>query len=191
MKELQKLLRDLTELLNSLKEKKQIKGYCLIGGMGIGSRGIPRATKDIDFLISAEENLLQKILSHKFKSKGFSVKVYKGDIDDPLKNLIRISDEEGNFLVDFILTYWKWEEEMVSSAEIIQLETGLNIPIARTEDLIILKLKAGSVRDLLDAEELIKIANLSKSLDQDRLSHLAKRAKVDRKLKGILKKIGS
>jgi len=189
MRELKKLLKKITKFLNSVKGEDRIRGFCLIGGMGIGARGIPRATKDIDLFINADEDYFQKDLPKELKKAGYSLKVYKGDRDDPLRNLIRILDEKGNFLVDLILIHWNWQEEIINSAEPIQFEPNLFIPIAKAEDLIVLKLKAGSLRDLLDAEELLRIMIMSKQFDKDRLYLLSKRAGIDKKLHSLLSKI--
>lgn len=190
MRELQRLLKDITKLLSSLRKNGHIKGYCLIGGMGIGARGFPRATKDIDFLVDTEEDSFRKIFSQDLKKAGYLIKVFRGDIDDPLRSLIRIFNEKGNPLVDLILVYWDWQKDIISAAEPIHLEPKLVVPIAKAEDLIVLKLKAGSTRDLLDAEELIKVTDLAKRLDKDRLYLLSKRANVDKKLKNLLKRLG-
>lgn len=43
------------KILDSFYENKIVDSYGLIGGLAVGSLGIPRATKDVDFLVSAED----------------------------------------------------------------------------------------------------------------------------------------
>lgn len=185
MTELKNILPEVVKVLNSLKKEGLIKSYALIGGMALAVRGFPRATKDLDFLIDAQEDSFKKKLPSRLNKFGFVVKVYKGDFSDPIKALIRILDKDKTPLVDLILAHWKWEVEMINSAEELSFK-DVPIPILKAEDLAILKVKAGGLRDLLDAEELIKVVSLSGELDKEKLFLLSKRLGVDRKLKKLL-----
>lgn len=188
MTELKQLLPKIAKILDSLKKAGLIQGYALIGGMAIATRGFPRATKDLDFLITAKEELFRKEFPQKLKKIGLIVKKLKGDFDDPLRDLIRIVDKDKTPLIDFILVHWSWQEDIVNSAEELSLK-GFNIPIAKAEDLIVLKLKAGSPRDLLDAEELMKVISLSGQWNKEKLFLLAKRAGIDKKLNQLLSRL--
>ena len=185
MVELKKLLLKIVRLLEHLKKDGLIQDYALIGGMAVAARGFPRATKDLDFLINSDEDFFRKEFAKKLKDEGYNVELYKGQFDDPLRALIRIFDNHKNPLVDFILIHWKWQETIIDSAEKLSLG-NIFVPIAKTEDLVVLKLKASSPRDLLDVEELLKIASYSGQLDKSRLISLAKSAGVDKKLRQLL-----
>lgn len=181
MTELKQLLPRIIKVLESLKKEGLIHSYALIGGMAVATRGFPRATKDLDFLINTEEDFFRKAFSLRLRKHGFITKIYRGEFDDPLRDLIRILDRDKTPLVDLILVHWRWQVDMVNSAEELSLK-NIHIPIVRAEDLIVLKLKAGSNRDLLDIEELIKVVKL----DKERLFLLAKTAGVDKKLNQVL-----
>ena len=185
MTEFKQMLPEIVNILNSFREQGLIKGYALIGGMAVATRGFPRATKDIDFFIAADEGYFRKEVAKKLETKGYSVEIYKGDFNDPLRGLIRILDKDNTSLIDLILAHREWQEEIINFAEEIILG-DISVPIARAEDLVVLKLKAGSPRDLLDAEELVKIISFSGRLDKSRLLSLAKKAKVDKKLEQLL-----
>lgn len=183
MTELKRVLPRIIRALESLKKENLIHSYALIGGMAVATRGFPRATKDLDFLINADEDFFRKAFSIRLRKYGFITKIYKGDFDDPLRDLIRILDEDKTPLIDLILVRWQWQADMVNSAEELSLD-NIHIPIVKAEDLIVLKLKAGSNRDLLDIEEIIRVVKL----DKERLFSLAKAAGVDKKLNQLLKK---
>lgn len=187
MIEFKRILPEIIKALDSLKKDGLIQGYALIGGMAVAVRGYPRSTKDLDFLINADEDFFRIEFTKTLKAKGYSVEVYKGDFTDPLRGMVRILGSNNAPLVDFILIHKKWQEDIIDSAEEISIG-GISVPIAKAEDLVILKLKAGSPRDLLDVEELIKLISLSGVFDIPRLLSLAKRAGVDKKLKQFLKK---
>lgn len=185
MRELRQILPEIVKVLDEFKKEGLIKNYALIGGMAMAAKGLPRATKDLDFLLNADEILFREGLTKKLEAKGYLIKVYKGDFNDPLRSLIRILDKDKNPFCDLILIHWKWQEDIGNSAEEIFLD-DIPIPIAKVEDLIVLKLKAGGPRDLLDVQELLTVVSHLGSLDKSRLLSLSKRAGVDRRLKQLL-----
>jgi predicted nucleotidyltransferase len=189
MKDLEKELKTLSKELTRLRREGKLKGYSLIGALAVSAHARPRATQDIDFLVSAEKDFFFRTFPKILEEKGYLVKVFKSTLDDPINGLIRIYDQDETELADIIPVFWKWQEEIVTAAEEIDL-SGIKLPVARIEDLIILKLKAGGPQDLIDVEELIKAAKISRKIDLKRLVLLAERAKVDKKLKIMADKIG-
>jgi len=190
MKDLEKELKNLSRELSRLQKKGQLQGYSLIGALAVAAYARPRATQDIDFLVSADENFFYDLFPGILKRKGYELKIFKGTPLDPINGLIRIYDKKsGTELADIIPVFWKWQDEIVSSANKVKL-LGISLPVARLEDLIVLKLKAGGPQDLLDVEELLKAAALSKKMNLERLLALAERAKVAKKLQKISLKTG-
>lgn len=188
MKDLEKELRVLSAELAKLQEQGKLKGYSLIGALAVSARARPRATQDIDFLVSADRDFFFNTFPEILKKKGYNIKVFRGETNDPVNGLIRIYDKEDQTeLADIIPVLWKWQDEIVAAAEKVDL-FEVSIPIARVEDLIVLKLKAGGPQDLLDAEELLNAAKLSGKTDNKRLESLANRAKVSKKLTRLLSK---
>ena len=188
MKNLEKSLEEFAGELDKAFKKGELAGYALIGGLAVSARSKPRATKDIDFLVSAEKDFFSKTFPEILESKGHSYKIFKGGWDDPVNGLIRVYDEDGSELVDIIPVFWKWQDEIVKNAEKLKVFEGVSIPVARIEDLVILKLVAGGPQDMLDIEELLKVGKVQQNIDKERLLNLAKRAKESRKLKELLNK---
>ncbi len=190
MKDLEKTLIEFVHIFEGLKKEKKIECYALIGGLAVATRGRARTTEDIDFLLSADQVSFEETLPEVLKARGYNVKVFKGKPDDPLKGLIRVYDKkEVTNLVDIIPVFWRWQDDMVKEAEYISLTKGVDIPVVKLEALVVLKLKAGGPRDLLDAEELLKVASEGEGMDKDRLLNFARRAKVDVMLEKILAKL--
>ncbi|MFH1710540.1 MAG: hypothetical protein ABH860_05700 [bacterium] len=190
MENLEKSLKLFAAELEKAKNRKKISGYVLIGGLAVSARAKPRATYDIDFLVIADKSYLTEGISRIAKKLGYSVEISKGEASDPLNGMVRIYTKDGEALIDIIPTFWKWQDEIVEGAQYLSMGGGEHIPIARIEDMVVLKLKAGGPQDLIDTEELLKAADLSKNIDPERLFSLAKRAKVDKKLDRILHKLG-
>jgi len=193
LEKLEAHLERVQRILRELQELGFLKGFALIGGFAVSARARPRATRDIDFLIVAEtrEETLKK-LNEAAGRAGYQVERHKGNIDDPL-DLVRFLDGEGNPVVDLIFPFWKWQSEIVGSATPVEIQLGksrLKIPVVRSEDLIVLKLKASGPQDLIDAREILLAGwtiSGTAGIDLSRLKSLAKRAGVERSLKKILK----
>lgn len=57
---MRKSFKRIIKFLNNLTQEKIIKDYALIGGLAVSSWVIPRATKDINFLIELSKELTMK-----------------------------------------------------------------------------------------------------------------------------------
>jgi hypothetical protein len=181
------LLRVAHFFAQSKQHDPHLKGYALIGALAVSARGKPRATHDIDLLLSADLSYFTDALPQLAEQMGGRCELHKGAQGDPIADLARIYDEQGNPVIDCLRAQWKWEDEMIQAAEPISLGE-IQIPVPKPEDLVVLKLRAGGPQDLLDAEELVKVVTLKK-LDRQRLTAMAKRANVDKNLSRLLKKL--
>lgn len=188
MKDLKKGLKEFSLFLKKATQKGELTGYALIGGVAVSARARPRATKDIDFLVSGDGAFLTSGLPDLISKMGYKCKMFNGDMLDPLNGVIRVFDNDGSEFVDLIPVFWNWHMEAIKHAEEVEIFDGIKIPVARVEDLIVLKLKAGGPQDMLDVHELIKAAKFGRGPDKGRLLALAKQARVDKKLARILEK---
>lgn len=182
MPDLKKILRKIVKILQKAKKENDLFSYSLIGGFAVSARALPRSTKDIDFLIDALPSFYSEDLPKLLQGSTFHYKMFQAGFSDPLNGLIRIYDKEDNEIVDLIPVFWKWHKDVIRFSEEVELEDGVKVPIARTEDLIVLKLKAAGPQDLLDVKSLLLSSKASGSLDNSRLKELAKKARVDKKL---------
>lgn len=186
MADLEKELKKFSNKLQKAKQKGAIAGFALIGALAVSARSRPRATQDIDFLVSAEDEFFSKHFPATIKSMGYSYKIFTGGMNDPINGLIRIYNHSGEELVDIIPVYWKWQDEMVKDAPQVKISKDLSIPIALAEDLVVLKLKAHGPQDLLDVKELLRAMSFGRGFDRGRLDEFARRAGVGRDLKKVL-----
>jgi predicted nucleotidyltransferase len=122
--------------------------YALIGALALAARGAARSTLDID-LLTADV----RVLDRRFWAGVRGVDVRKGDYDDPLRGVIRVS---GNEPVDIVVAKHKWQGDIVDRAKPVTVR-GVVIPVAQTTDLILLKLFAGGYRDLNDVRQLLAV----------------------------------
>ena len=118
----------------------------------MAARGYARSTFDVDFL-TTDTRVLQPSFWSELDAVGARVDCRRGDSDDPLAGVARIRlADDAEF--DIVVGRWKWEAGVVARAEPMHL-AGVEVPVARTSDLILLKLAAGGYLDLRDAAALL------------------------------------
>ena len=136
--------KEFVQCLNSNNVK-----YLLIGGWAVGMYGHPRATKDIDFLLSISnsnlKNLEKALLAfgsppidlERFKEKGNVIRIGSSPIQ------IDIINEADGINID----------DCYPRKENINVE-GIDISIISKKDLIINKRSSGRSIDIADADKL-------------------------------------
>ena len=125
--------------------------YLLVGGWAVGLYGNPRATKDIDFLVSANNKNLEKLQKallafgappidiERFKEKGNVIRIGSSPVQIDI-----IHEADGIDIDDCYLR-----------KEAISIE-GTDIFVISKDDLIKNKRASGRNMDLADAEKLEK-----------------------------------
>lgn len=187
--DLEKHLLKLAKALSSLKQKGIIDSYGLIGGLAIAAIGLPRATKDIDFLVSADN--VQKLFSQ--LKKHFNNKHYTFELKRPEGNVFPyyvilchyLHNKESLRIYDILISTTNWQSEICDYNVPVKYNRQ-TIPVIKTEGLIILKLKGGGVMDIIDVENILKVTNSNK-LDKCLLKNWAKRAGINRLLSKTIK----
>ena len=143
-KRLPEEFKDFIKCLNSNNVK-----YLLLGGWAVGIYGHPRATKDIDFLVSADKKNLKK-LQKAFLDFG-SPPI---DIEAFLKkgNVIRIGSSPTQ--IDVINSADGISiDDCFPRKKIINID-GIEIKLISKKDLIKNKIASGRHSDLADTEKL-------------------------------------
>ncbi len=144
------LPKDFKDFINSLN-KNEVE-YLLIGGWSIGLYAIPRATKDIDFLIAVDDkNLvkLQKALSD-FGTPVKDIGILKTD-----NTILRIG--RSPIQIDILNKASGIDVKDCLKRKNIVIVDGVQISVISKEDLIQNKKTSGRYRDLADIEDLLDI----------------------------------
>jgi len=125
--------------------------YLLVGGWAVGMYGHPRATKDIDFLISTEnanlENLRKALVAFggppvnlkQFREKGYVIRIGSSPIQIDI-----INDADGINM-----------EDCYPRKKVIKVD-DIEINVIAKDDLIKNKRASGRSMDIADAEKLEK-----------------------------------
>jgi len=125
--------------------------YLLVGGWAVGIYGHPRATKDIDFLFSIDQQNLNKLSEallafgappidlESFKEKGYVIRIGSSPIQIDI-----INDADG---IDM--------DDCYNRKQTINVD-GITVNIISKEDLIKNKKASGRNSDIADVEKLEK-----------------------------------
>jgi hypothetical protein len=135
--------------------------FALIGAAALAVHGVSRSTLDIDVLVSE-----RRVLDRSFwatLSDDVAIDMRVGDGADPLAGVIRFT-ADGERDVDVVVGRGAWVAEIVGRAAPVRYQ-GLDIPIARAADLILLKLYAGGSQDRWDIEQLLAGAGRDAVID--------------------------
>ncbi len=172
----------LTEVVREL-EALDIR-YAVIGALAVSFHGVVRSSLDADALISvAHRSQLADSLIPRLHERGWAVEHRRGAPDDPIESVVTVTDEYGN-CVD-LLTGIRGMRPGTFSRTIAAPVLGTTLEVIGAEDLIAMKLYAGSPRDLEDARGVLEVS--AGSLDRALLEELATGygAEVSRKLKQL------
>lgn len=171
-------LRILHKLLLDASDRLQVPiRFALIGGLAMSAWGAIRATEDIDLLADCSPSPLRNLafrdgLKRFLESHGCKCDWRAGETDDPIPLLLRVTLPRSahNLTVDTLWAHKRWQREALE--RIIPLKVSrVKVLVLHPEDLVLMKLEAGGLQDLLDIEVL-----LSKAPPELNLGRLRKKA---------------
>ncbi len=160
-----KLLLDVVEVLAA----RSIE-YAVIGALAASLYGAGRASLDADLVVSSSVMEGTRI-NEALKQAGLTTEIRRGDLEDAIPGLVRVSDSFGN-QVDVLLGIRGLDPKAFSRTVEVPLE-GTRLRFVGLEDFIAMKVAAGGPIDLLDAENAI--AAHPKSLNVELVRNLGLR----------------
>ena len=184
---LRKLLEDASKALHVSID------FALIGGLAVSTWGAVRATQDIDLLADSDPSpigdwRMRETLAKFLVKKRCKVEWRVGDPGDPIPLLLRVefSRSSRKLYTDILWAHKRWHQEALRRRLEVLLGKS-RVFVLHPEDLILLKLDAGSPQDLLDVQALL--ASKPPALDIDRLQRSAARIRLQKLLDSCLQDI--
>ena len=172
--------REFKDIIKVLKEAKRLKfihDFVLTGALALSALSQPRATGDIDILISMEKEKIKLFVDWLKYSKEYRLtKHHVGRRKDRIKDLIEVPI--GSTWADLIVASSEVEREAVAAGISVNAFTGLKLKVVRPEHLIILKLLAGSEQDYIDSAHL-----WNEQIDKKMVRKMAKGLYIEAKIK--------
>jgi hypothetical protein len=177
-----KLLLDVVDVLAA-----RSIDYAVIGALAASLHGAGRASLDADLVVSASVMEGTQI-NEAMKQAGLTTELRRGDLEDAIPGLVRVSDAFGN-QVDVLLGIRGLDPKAFSRTVEVPLE-GTRLRFVGREDFIAMKVAAGGPIDLLDAESAI--AADPKSLNVELVRNLGLRfgAGASASLERMLRDLG-
>ena len=148
-------------LLKSLKElclffENGEMDYMLVGGVAVGIWGEPRATVDLDFLVSVSIDSFD-LLKEKLRESNRFVFIHEQPMVFEKVALLRATLKSNpDISVDFLFADSVFKKEALKRKLTVSV-MGFPVHIAAPEDLILLKLLSGRPQDRLDAKRILEI----------------------------------
>lgn len=146
-------LRDLLTPVCQVLQEEGI-GYAIIGAFAVAAWGNVRGTGDIDILCEARD--LEK-LKTALRRAGLSFEHRKGDPGDPVQHVIRIHVPAGQGIdeIEIVAGIADAPKDIIARARSAKVD-DLTLQVAGPEDMMILKLLAGSPIDVQDALGILR-----------------------------------
>jgi hypothetical protein len=143
------LLRDVAALLD-----REHVAFALIGGDALAAHGVARSTLDTD-LFTVDQRVLDAPFWDPLRDvPGRTIDARRGGAEDPLGGVVQLTAEDDR-PIDVIVGRSPWQADMAAKAERAVIQ-GIEIPVARVSDLILLKLYAGGPQDIADIHQLLE-----------------------------------
>lgn len=149
-------------VLSALRQEN-VKG-CLVGGLAVSTRCDPRFTMDVDIAVVVDSDAQAEALVHSLSVYGLRM---TGLVEQEAQGrlaMARLVTDDGTS-VDLLIASSGIEEEVVASAEILEVVRGILLPVARTGHLIALKVLSVAPGRETDAADLRSLAGIATEED--------------------------
>ncbi|HET7584464.1 MAG TPA: nucleotidyl transferase AbiEii/AbiGii toxin family protein [Gemmatimonadaceae bacterium] len=162
---------DFARLLAELTRELETRGiaFMLIGGQAVLLHGIPRLTEDIDVTLGAGPEAIAAVRD---VCVTLGLEPLPRDVDVFVRDtfVLPARARTTGVRVDFIFSTTPYEHQAIARSVRVPM-SGVEVPFASAEDLLIHKLFAGRARDLEDARGVVR--RKGTELDWDYLRHWA------------------
>lgn len=168
------LLGDIIPVLDGL-----LIPYIIIGALAVSFYGLPRASMGADALIGPARAVDLEALCGKLRQAGLDVSYRRGDRDDPVLGVAQVRDAAFN-QVDLLTGIKGISPEVFSRARKQPLGRR-KVSVAAPEDLVAMKILAGSRKDIEDVSGILDVSRQEGDGDiLERVSSLYGKAYISR-----------
>lgn len=152
-------LSDLTRWLDTAAAPAAV-----IGGVAASFLGRPRATRDVDALVMLDQNQWARFLEAG-EGFGFHSRIADALVFAATARVLLVRHEPSGIDADITFGALTFEQEVVKRATRVEI-SGISVPLATPEDLIVMKAVAHRPRDIGDIESILDV---HPKLDRERI----------------------
>jgi hypothetical protein len=142
--------------------------YAVVGAMAVSVHGMVRASNDADAVVALPIHRLDEV-EQRFRAGGFQTVLRRGDPEDPIAAVLELGDAFGN-KVDLLVGLRGLPQSAFARAVEVPFQ-DVQVRVIGREDLIAMKLFAGSPQDVADAQFVL--TSSASTLDGKLLESLA------------------
>jgi hypothetical protein len=154
-------LADITQHLRRLGRR-----FALVGGLAVSQRAEPRFTRDVDLAIVAARDSDVEWLVQELRLVGYAPVTVVEHVDRKRLSTVRLASRSG-IVVDLIAATSGIEDQVVSRATPVALGAAGELPVARAEDLLAMKVLSMSDRRPQDRIDAVNLLLVNEGLDLD------------------------
>jgi predicted nucleotidyltransferase len=148
----------LADIIRKLRELD--RAFALVGGLAVSFRAEVRFTRDVDLAVAVNDDADFEVLVFALRSSGYVVVATVEQTHKKRLATARLQSPLG-FVVDLMAASCGIEHEVVERATLVDLPGIGQLPIARAEELLAMKILSMSARrlqDQIDARNLLLFA---------------------------------
>ncbi len=139
--------------------------WALIGGLAVSALAEPRTTGDVDVVISVAEDQEAERAILSLQARGYQIFSVLEHTAGRISTVRLLAPRTGKpeILVDLLFASSGIEPEIAAVAELLEVVSGLEVPVARIGHLLALKIlaaKEARPRDFEDARQLLRVASM-------------------------------
>lgn len=150
---MQREFKEIVKVLREAKRRKFILDFALTGALALSAFSRPRATKDMDFIVTMEKGRIPFFMDWLMYAKEYKhTKRHIGRPKDSIKDLIEV--RIGGTWAVLIVAAHEFEKDAVAAAVPVSAYGKVRLKVVRPEHLVILKLRAGSDQDYVDCAHI-------------------------------------
>lgn len=158
-------LTELFAALASVFRQAALRWY-LIGAQAAAFYGVARLTADVDLTVLLDDYSLDDLLSllreAGFESRGENLHAFVRQT-----RVLPVVYRQTSMPVDIVIGGPGLEERFANAARICDLD-GVQVPVARSEDLVVMKLLAGREKDMQDISAILQMRSTRMNMDDVR-----------------------
>jgi hypothetical protein len=138
--------------------------FAVVGGMAVAVRGEPRFTRDVDVAVAIASDVEIEGLVFELTARGYRTVAL---VEHGARNRLSTARlaAPGGMIVDLIAATCGIEQEIVERALPVALEGAGELPVARAEELLAMKVLSMTERRPLDRVDAISLVLTNPDLD--------------------------
>jgi hypothetical protein len=154
----------LADIARTLRERNV--AFALVGGLAAGIRGEVRFTRDVDIALALPDDAAVESLVHALQGYGYAtIAVVEHEARGRL-SIVRLASPTG-IAVDLLAASSGIEDVVVARATSVDTGRAGNVPVARAEELLALKVLSMTERRLQDRIDATSLVLANPNLDLD------------------------